>query len=179
MIDIDQLLKEYKQTTPDICEHMDTLTELAKECDHITEMGFRHGASACAMLKAQPKKLISYDLQIPDACRTVFDLVKGNTEVQLIQGNTLEVQIEETDMLFIDTLHTYDQLKEELRLHGNKAKKYLVFHDTETFGLKGEDGSERGLKNAFNEYKVLNPHWSLYRHYDNNNGLTILKRVPE
>src|SRR6478736_6697523 len=116
MIDIDQLLKEYKQTTPDICEHMDTLTELAKECDHITEMGFRHGASACAMLKAQPKKLISYDL------------VKGNTEVQLIQGNTLEVQIEETDMLFIDTLHTYDQLKEELRLHGNKAKKYLVFH---------------------------------------------------
>lgn len=174
---LDYLLDQYKNATPDICEHLDTLTQLAKECTHITEMGFRYGASACAMLKAQPKKLISYDLHIPDECRKMFDEVKGDTEVVLVQASTLEVVIEETDMLFIDTLHTYNQLKKELNMHGNKAKKYLVFHDTEAYGTKGEDGSDKGLMDAINEFIKDNNHWILYQHYINNNGLTVLKRI--
>lgn len=174
---IDQVLNEYKQCTVDICEHLDTLTELAKECSHITEMGFRYGASACAMLKGYPKKLISYDLSIPAECRTLFEEIKGDTDVLLIQADTLGIMIQETDMLFIDTLHTYKQLKRELELHGNKARKYLVFHDTVTFGTKGEDGSEKGLMDAVCEFRVNNDHWILHKHYENNNGLTVLKRL--
>jgi len=173
---IDQTLAEYKQVTPDICEHLDTLTELAKECDHITEMGFRYGASSCAFLKAKPKKLISYDLSIPQECRQLFEELRGDTTVYLIQADTLGIMIEDTDMLFIDTLHTYQQLKRELQLHGNKAQKYLVFHDTVTFGHIGEDKSEKGLMDAVTEFLEQHHHWTMHKHYENNNGLSILKR---
>lgn len=177
-ITIDQLVEEFRSCTPDICEHLDTLTQLASECEHITEMGFRHGASFSALLKAKPKTAISYDLSIPENCRALIDQVKGDTQVKLIQGDTLEIEIEETDLLFIDTLHTYAQLKKELLRHGNKAKKYLAFHDTVTFGHIGEDGTEKGLMDAIQEYITThNPRWAAHEHYENNNGLTILKRI--
>jgi len=176
-MNIETLVEDYKKITPDICEHLDTLTELAKECQHITEMGFRYGASAAAFLKGKPKKLISYDLQIPDQCRQMFDAIKDTTDVVLVQGNTLEVIIEPTDMLFIDTLHTYEQLKKELKLHGHKARKYLVFHDTTTYGNKGEDGSRLGLMDAINEYidSVIN--WKHHKHQQYAIHLSILNKT--
>jgi hypothetical protein len=36
------------------------------------------------------------------------------------------VEIEETDLLFIDTCDIYGQLQQELRLHAAKVRKYLV-----------------------------------------------------
>jgi hypothetical protein len=48
-------------------------------------------------------------------------------------GNTLEVDIDETDMLFIDTLHNGDQLEKELERSASKVKKFIAFHDTTTF----------------------------------------------
>lgn len=173
---IEHFLKHYKQVTPDICEHLDTLTSLSKECEHVTEMGFRHGASFCALLMGKPKKLITYDLVIPKEIIPIFDEIKGETEIHLYADNTLSIEIEPTDLLFIDTLHTYSQLKKELELHGDKAKKYLVFHDTETFGNKGEDGFEKGLKDALDEYMIETGKWKIFKHYPNNNGLTILER---
>jgi len=80
-------------------------------------------------------------------------------------------------MIFIDTLHTYEQLKQELKLHGNKAQKYIAFHDTHTFGLRGEiDNDNKGLLSAIIEFMMENPHWKFYKYKTNNNGLTILKR---
>ena len=80
--------------------------------------------------------------------------------------------------MFIDTLHTYEQLIQELRRHGNKAKKYLAFHDTETFGTVSEQGG-RGLNLAIAEFMLENPHWVTEKVYKNNNGLTILRRQDE
>lgn len=79
---------------------------------------------------------------------------------------------------FIDTLHTYDQLKQELRLHGNKAKKFIAFHDTHTFGINGEDQKDKkGLLPAIIEFMIDNPHWNFKIHKTNNNGMTVLERV--
>lgn len=171
-----EFLKKPNFNTSDICEHLDTLKGLAHECEHITEMGFRAGTSFCAFLMAQPKTLITYDLRIPKEIEQYLHTIKGRTDIKFIEANTLETTIEETDLLFIDTLHTYAQLKKELELHGNKAKKYLAFHDTNTFGKKGEDGTEPGLQMAMIEFVEANPHWHLFKHFQNNNGLTILAR---
>src|SRR5262245_43552698 len=46
----------------DVHEHLPTLHELAKDCGHITELGTRSGVSTLALLRAQPKKLVCYDL---------------------------------------------------------------------------------------------------------------------
>jgi hypothetical protein len=63
-------------------------------------------------------------------------------------------------------------------LHGNKAKKYLAFHDTYTFGLTGEVGNDRkGLMTAIIEFMIQNPHWKFKTHKTNNNGFTILERT--
>ena len=77
-----------------------------------------------------------------------------------------------------DTLHKYQQLKKELKLHGNKSKKYIAFHDTHTFGLKDEVGNgKKGLMTAIIEFMAANTHWVFHIHKTNNNGLTVLKRL--
>lgn len=176
MSPIEQVIEHYRRDTPDIAEHLDTLTNLASEVEHVTEMGFRYGASACALLKGNPKKLVSYDLQIPKACRELFQQIKGDTDVQLFENDTLNLSIAPTDLLFIDTLHTYKQLKEELQLHAEKAKKYIVFHDTMSYRHKGEDGTTPGLYDAIMEYIEDKPHWFVKFDHSNNNGLLCLER---
>lgn len=176
---INDLYSAYQQPGPhsdDIREHLPTLTKYADQCEHVTEMGFRIGTSFCALLLAQPRKLITYDIELP--AEPVQDLlnVAGDTQCVFHEASTLDVEIEPTDMLFIDTLHTYTQLKKELELHGNKSKKYLMFHDTVTFGKRGEDGKEPGLMDAIAEFCLINPHWHVAKHDLNNNGLLILER---
>jgi hypothetical protein len=48
------------------------------------------------------------------------------------------VEIERTDMLFIDTWHKYGQLSEELRMHSPNVDKYIVLHDTTSYEYRDE-----------------------------------------
>jgi hypothetical protein len=163
----------------DINEHLPTLKKYAEECDHITEMGVRYIVSTYALLMGKPKKMISYDI---NDChwKPIQEAVKDVTDFEFRIGNTLEIEIEPTDLLFIDTLHNYNQLKKELELHGHKARKYLIFHDTTSYEFYGEsyDGSpQKGIWLAIVEYMMNYPEWSILERYTNNNGLTILKRL--
>lgn len=169
----------------DINEHLPTLHRYATECPHITEMGVRWIVSTWALLAARPQKMISYDIVNPsnwnvsveDICRMAYEEKLNYT---FIQANVLEVEIEETDLLFIDTLHNYNQLKKELQLHANKVRKYIIFHDTLTYGHRDEsnDGSTiTGLMPAIFEFLNENPHWYIKEQFVNNNGLTVLARM--
>ena len=81
-------------------------------------------------------------------------------------------------MLFIDTLHQYGQLKKELNLHGNKAKKYLAFHDTVSFGREDEKNPKgKGLLLAINEFLEKNKELKIIEDLKNNNGLIVLERL--
>lgn len=175
--EIQNKLSEYISTPSDINEHLSALRDLAKEVNHITEFGFRNGMSFTALLCGNPLVAKTYDILISKHdVERIIQIAPKNIKISFHELSTLEADIEETDLLFIDTLHTYTQLKEELALHGNKARKYLVFHDTETFGNKGEDGKEPGLLAAIQEFRDQNPHWQWHKHYANNNGLTVLRR---
>lgn len=167
-----------KQTPSNINEHLTTLYELGKQCDHITEMGVETGVSTRAWLNTGAQ-LISYDIRLNNNVIKLFDIAqqKGK-KAKYIQADTRNIEIEETDLLFIDTLHTYKQLTKELALHGNKARKYIVFHDTHTFGLQGEDRIDpKGLLPAIIEFIIANPHWQFKMIKTNNNGLTVLERT--
>jgi len=165
----------------DIHEHLPVLYELAKDCNHIIEMGVRTGISTRAFLRVDAR-LISYDI-VTD--QKVVDLIneakKAGKDATFIEADVLKIDIEETDLLFIDTWHTYEQLKQELSLHGNKSRKYMVFHDTNTFGLKNEGGqaysTSQGLLPAIIEFLMANPHWRFKKFLTNNNGLTVLERL--
>ena len=179
----DYIFKQYissMNTQSDINEHLPVLLNLAKECDHITEMGVRSGMSTRAFLNSKAK-LISYDIEENEEVLKIINFARdSNKEVEFIKADVREIDIEETDLLFIDTLHTYNQLKKELELHGNKSKKYIVFHDTITYGLKDEvecETNKHGLLPAIIEFLIDNKHWRFKKFFTNNNGLTVLERV--
>ncbi len=173
----------------DINEHLPFLRELASKCEHVTEMGMRGArGSTVAFLAAQPQEFISWDLN-PYAIvsQAVADLVPlaGRTQFQPRVGDSLKINIEETDLLFIDTLHTARQLRDELLRHGmnnerqSKVRKYLVFHDTVTFGEKGEDGSLPGLRASLRWFRREQafPLWKPVYDAENNNGLFVLQHI--
>jgi hypothetical protein len=163
----------------DINEHLPTLYKYSLECDHITEMGVRDVVSTWAFLKGRPKKFICYDINkvsnIDIAAKYAKD---SDIEFEFQCKDVLSVSIEPTDLLFIDTLHQYNQLKKELELHASKVKKYLIFHDTTTFEYVDErSDSVGGLWPAIEEFLISNSEWVIDFKYTNNNGLTILKRI--
>lgn len=155
----------------DINQHIPTLLLYSTMVNHVTEMGVRWGVSTRAFLYAAAKNkttLRSYDIILNETVVDLFAKAKEfNVDATYQQADTLNMTIEETDLLFIDTLHTYNQLSQELKIHGNKSKKYIILHDTVAF---------KDLDQAINEFLEENPHWKLLVKYYNNNGLTILER---
>lgn len=156
----------------DIKEHLPVIKKYADECNYCIEMGVRNAITTWAFLVSECKALTSIDLKPPPNNR--LELVrKGakekNIDFKFIEADTTKIKINPCDLLFIDTLHTYDQLSQELYLHGNKVSKYLIFHDT-----SNEFGPE--LNRAINEFLSKNKHWGILEVLDNNNGLTVLSR---
>jgi ABC-type Fe3+-citrate transport system substrate-binding protein len=180
---IEQEYFNAKNARSDINEHIELLYDLGTRCNHITEMGVRTGESTRAFLKTNAS-LRSYDIQLNDKVGYLFQQAQSvGKDAQYIKADVLDIVIEETDLLFIDTWHSYPQLKQELNLHGNKARKYLAFHDTWTYGVRDESwdknrkiqGTE-GLLPAIIRFMIQNPHWKFKEFRTNNNGLTVLER---
>jgi hypothetical protein len=193
MYDLEQIVNQIYTTPSDINEHIPTLIEYASECETITEMGVRAITSTWAFLGAAPKRLISYDIENPSKwgadINMVYDVAKQyGLNYEFRKENVLKLDIEETDLLFLDTWHAYCQLKAELDKHNSKAKKYIIMHDTTSYEFKdepltsenaweGEPPTGKGLWAAVTEFLDENNEWALHKRYTNNNGLTILKRV--
>jgi len=182
----------YKNAPSDINEHLPTLLKYAEECEHITEMGVRTCNSSWALLYSNPKKMISYDKVQNESINTLINIANEylmNFEFKL--NDVLTIEIEKTDLLFIDTWHTYNQLSLELELHSKNVNKYIILHDTVTYGLideqlydnssvivRNKPKTKEGLMNAINDFLTSEngSTWEIFEEYKNNNGLLILKR---
>lgn len=165
-------------TVSDIHEHLPFLYELAKTCNSVTEFGVRIGMSTRAFLYANVK-LRSYDLFINPELDLLFEFaIKNNQDVKYIQADTRIVSVEPCDMLFIDTLHTYQQLKKELELHIDIVNRYIVFHDIQSYGTIGEDG-QLGLLPAILELLRDNFNWRVRNIFTNNNGILVIEKIKE
>jgi hypothetical protein len=108
------------------------------------------------------------------------------------------------DITFIDTYHVYGQLKRELHKYAPFTNKYIIMHDTTIDGELGElyrsdygiitpdnsnviNSSKKtgipikelicGLSKAIEEFLEQNKNWVLHEKFENNNGLTILRRT--
>ena len=197
---------EQKERTFDPDLHS-TLYKYAQKVDHITELGVRWVESTFSFLRGTPKKLISYDIDHP-SIHTNFDgeenlelayeyakLSKTDFEFKL--GNSLTIDIEPTDLLFIDTQHSYLHLKHELYFHNSKVKKYILMHDTvahkytdqtrpassndsgytELDEITPGDHKIEGMGNAIENFLQNHDEWILEEEIKTGQGLTILKRI--
>ena len=130
--------KQFYEMKSEINEHLPTLYSLSKQCDSICELGVCHGKSSRAFL-ASGTKLRSYDVWIDPMVEKLFKYSqKIGNDVKYVKKNSIHADIEECDMLFIDTWHHYYQLRKELNVHHTKVKKWIVMHDTVSFGSTGE-----------------------------------------
>lgn len=174
---IDHLYQRAARTPGDINEHVPTLFALAQQCPRVTEFGTRYGISTIAFAASRPRVLTCYDLERhPDVDGIEAAAKEAGVDFRFVQANVLHVDILPTDLLFVDTLHTGDQVEAELARHGDKASRFIAFHDTETFGEHGELPGSPGLNGAIRAYFEARPEWRLKAHYPNNNGLTVYER---
>jgi len=176
-------------TPSDIHEHLPTLKFYAEGLDHVTEMGVRNVVSTWAFIEAQPKVLRCYDINSAPIYEVTQKAGEYGIDFKFICADVLKVKIETTDLLFIDTLHQYTQLKAELELHEKKVRKYLIFHDTTTYADIPEPLKEQ-TENIWDNYTqddqgiwlaiqelIDKGDWDILVKYENNNGLTVLGRI--
>lgn len=159
----------------DIQEHLGILRGLAIDCSVVVEFGLRTGMAATAMLDGTKTKVLSYDINdCKDAVNALSRMAGGRFGFR--KQSSLDADIPECDMLFIDSQHDYVVLSKELSLHHGKVKRWIAMHDTLTFGKKGMTAGDPGLVRAVDEFLKENQDWSLHLVLKNQNGFTLLKR---
>lgn len=194
------LYQLHHQMPSDINEHLPPLRQLASECSSAVEIGIRSIVSTWGVLQGlsespfQSHNYLGIDIDAPP--EDMFNLAKTLSEKNGInfsfcQANDMEIELEEADMLFIDSLHTYCHLTYELEKFSPKIRKYIALHDTsapwgnvDDYNYHGDyseypahiDRSKRGLWPAVEDFLARHPEWSLHARYLNNHGFTILKR---
>lgn len=175
MIDTEALYADACRTPSDINQHIPTLRRYAEACQHVTEFGVRGGVSTRGLLAAAPQVYRGYDLQpAPPMLRDMAEAV--GVDYHHTAGDVLAVDIDPTDLLFIDTLHNEQQLAAELAKHAHKARRFILLHDTHTFGRRDETGTGGGLWAALRPWLATNDGWQVVADYKHNNGLTVLAR---
>jgi predicted O-methyltransferase YrrM len=176
----------------DIFDHIDTIYAFAKGKKHITEFGFRQGISTWGLLAARPERLVCYDILPVDTLEHSYAAETEKISFTFWRADVLECPIERTDLIMIDTWHSYAQLSAELAMHAPHVNPdgYIIMHDTETYGMVDEpryphasdkaiqQPNKTGLKQAIadflqNERKT----WSISLQVPHCNGLTILKKA--
>lgn len=176
------LEEEYKilcDRYSDINDALPALRHYASLCRTVTEFGIRDVVSTVALLVAQPERLISYDIGLNLPRLEYVHSLRGRTDFRYYRGDTLKIDIEPTDLLFIDTLHTYGQLSRELLRHAGKVVQYLIFHDTTGFRFTDEvqtDTVTKGLWRAIEEMMDRERCWEIVFELESGFGLTVLKR---
>lgn len=179
---LDTLLHQWSTFNPDdgkndINRYSSLLRLLASECDHVTEFGTRNCVSSAALLSGHPKHMRCYDLvRQPNVDLLEWSAKELGVDFQFIQANTRQVEIEATELLFIDAKHTYSAVHDELK-NDHLVGKYLVFHDTVECWER-ENGNPvyvEGIGRAIQEL-IAQGEWQITSRYTEGSGLMVLTR---
>lgn len=167
----------------DISAHMPMLTFLAAQCNSVAEFGVRDCYSTVAILKGLHPigRLFSYDIN-KSANVEYLESIQKPAHWSFHQKNTISGDwvIPPVSMLFVDSLHTYHQVKEELKIHAIRVFRYLVFHDTFSHGKNSRDiQGEEGISRAIEEFLQDNPKWKKVYEVQFNHGLIVLGKTDE
>ena len=174
------LIKSQPYKSRFIIKHLPILREYAKKCEHITEFGVDAVNSTWALLSGKPKIMVSVDpsdKKAPKIHKLALELAeKEGIDYKFINDYSTNIEkIDETDLLFIDSVHTYKCLSMELKLHSPQVKKYIILHDMNMDELK------RAVKDILNLSEIGGffkdeSDWDLIYRTQKNEGLWILER---
>ena len=162
----------------DLNQHMGTLSKLAEDCETIVEMSIRK-ESTVAFVNGLDKResggtLISFN---PESDPIVEHFTKQSDKIQVLSHPVSPGDVRdmngECELLFINWRHTYQAVYQTLYKFAPSSSRYIVIHNTQIYGEKGEDSGE-GILKALRVYMRANPKWSVIEHHTHQYGLTIL-----
>ncbi len=149
----------------------DEISKILKGCDSYTELGVNQGATLAIAVLNGIKNIKAYDIALTpyNVAAKHFNIYadENNINLGVHEADTLTVALDDTDLLYIDTMHTYDHLSKELKLHGGAAKKYIIFHDT---------FAQSGLKQAVEEFVNKSAEWNIITDCQINVGFMTIQR---
>lgn len=174
----------------DLDRHMPKLRELAASVANVTEFSKRRESTVAllrGLMDAAAKStttspvvmLTTYNTEQDWLMQRLPKFERGGVGLAMAPLASDQVpKIEPTDLLFIDSRHTYATLYGELQRYAPAVRRYIVCHDTRLHSERGEDGGP-GLLTALRQYMLDHPEWSVVWHTDDQYGLTVLGRLPE
>lgn len=169
----------------DIAYHMPFLEAWASKAAIVVELGCGHGngstrAFARGLERSDaPNKLfisVDQDSRRPDLIPMLpyWHIIHGPSESGETVARVLPLlKGQHANIIFVDTHHTYDQLKKELRVwqplvgHGT----IWLFHDTHMFGVPNE------MVDAIHEYVKEHPGWEYIEVTKESHGMGMLRRT--
>lgn len=193
--DLDDLFDKAVKTHPDMSGHMHYLRDLASECEKVVEFGVYKGTgSTIAFISSDCSEYVGYD---KNTYNILPEVRSAMAEVNLNKGKKYRFCYAEIDrhfrlegdcdLLFIDTEHTYEKLRLELKNNHSRVKKYIAMHDTCYFAecvqkdiVKNKlifGVADKGLSHAIHEFLDTHPEWKVKYQTDVSNGLTVLERI--
>lgn len=172
-----------------MAKHLPVLRWYAEQARSAVELGVKHGGSSTALLLGCYEnteewggpRVHSFDIQETPRAK----------ELALLMGSAWDYRIEDSrrveqvacDLLFVDSLHVYEQTRDELKHWGPWVTRFLVFHDTVTFGSVGAQGEtgrhdpdKLGIRHAIDEFMQAFPKWKIDYVSADSHGLLVLKR---
>lgn len=175
---IDGLFAKAVVTPSDVNGHIDLLRRYASGCEVVCEFGVEDCTTTAAFLKARPRELHSYDIKRHENVSRIEKIAeREGVSFTFHEASTLDVEIPECDMLYVDDLHTYTHVKAELEKHAGRVRKYMAFHDTECCDEFSEDRTKPGIWDAIAEFLRAHSEWRLIYHTEDFAGLAILMHV--
>jgi len=171
------IYQKFLAMSSDIQKHLPILRLYAEKCPRIIELGFRGGVSTAALMAARPSRLTIIDWDKPPfqidrqrLTQIIHDGLDQKTTVEFQPQDSMDAWLNEADMLFLDTFHTYEHLFLELIRHADSIMKYMLIHDT-------DESSCPGMFNAVEDFLMDNRQWQLGKRLRERPGLTILERT--
>ena len=169
---IEEKYQQLCKVESDINEHLPTLRKYALLSDRIVELGVRGMVSTWGLLAGYPQTMVSIDIVVPEehdgnTDETIKMAEKEGVNWGFLKASSLDIILFRHDLLFIDTIHSYEQLSQELKLHSPHTTKYIIMHDT----------NMPEMQKAIREFLTGNTDWKVKEVFDNNSGLTVLQRI--
>ena len=190
----------------DISEHLPLFRALCSDASNVAscaELGVRRAYATWAFVAAAAER---YRAGAPPLRVRLYDLVERAEvtelmarlraecpalDVRFTEGDDLAMPIEPSDVMLLDTWHTFKQLRQELKVLPRDVSRAIILHDTRTFRNRDEKIGGRGglgivperfagvenqvgLQPAVAMFLRENSDWLQLEERTNCNGITIL-----
>jgi len=138
---------EYRVSN-EIAPHLALMYRYARRSECVVELGVNYATSTIAWIRGlrdngSDRKILRMVDRVrrTGAVANRLDLAfRAGIDVAFIEVDSLKytMPVPPCDLLFIDTLHVYGQLRRELAQHSQFVRQWILLHDTGLYGNRGE-----------------------------------------